>query len=369
MPGVSSDKLLLLLKTTIDNYTSDPNDFEQTFSKQRYIAVDDWFTNGKRKEAEGGPNYVRHVVLNPTGRATHLLPYESKQIAVKGSIDQITVPFTLIDNDWVTNRDEMNRNRGSVQQVINMVKVRREECYKEIAETLEERCFSAPDSATDVRNPLGLRYWISMLEQNATAAGFNAYRVRYGDGASSTNATTTKGGIDGSLANKSMWRNYAATYEGVNEDFIKAVDRLMTLMRFRAPRVKELAGRTQVDIAPSNFSIYAGIDEHNEMLQLARANNDNYGPSLSPYDTPMFRRIEVEHAPVLDSAAYDPVYFVNHNHFYPVVLAGEWLVEDGPMRVSAEQHRTFVTKVNGSYQIMCDNVRHGGAVLHKVVTG
>lgn len=358
MPGVTNDKLLGVLKTTLANLPM--GEFETTFKYQHYEAVSRWFQKDRRVE-DGGTSFKRHIQLDANGNAAFVLPYEQRPINVADSLFEIDVPWVQVNNYWVTNRDEMLRNRGRAK-FIDLIETRRLTAYKHLANVIEERAIQAPMSETDKRFPRGLPYWISMRPSGSSGAGFDGYTVRFGDGTTSV----TKGGINGQT--NELWRNYAATYTGVNDDLFSSMRRGRTLMGFRPPPMPATGSREQIALTPSNFSIYMGIDEFTEYEDKATKQNDNFGPDVAVYNgVVFFSRIPVVHMPTLDSAAYDPIYFVNHNHFYPVILGGEWLLEHEPMSAGVNQHRTFVTHVDSSFNIVCDNVRHGGGVFHKVI--
>lgn len=339
------------------------DEFETVFRYQKYHAVNKWFTRHKR-QADGGTMIQRSIQLTESGTARHILPYERTPISVADSMDEITAPWVLADQFWVTNRDEMLRNRGR-SKFIDHVKARRIDAMKGLANMLEAAAFGVPVSATDKRNPYGLKYWISQRETNDDGQGFDAYRVRFANGSTAV----SKGGIDGSATEKAMWRNYAATYTGINEDFFSRMRRMATLTNFEPPDMVPTDNNGgPTNVMDSNLAIYCGIDEYQEIEDKLTKNNDNYGPDAAPFHgRAAFRRVVFNHAPMLDSETWDPIYFVNHDHFFPYILADEWMIEDGPMR-HPEQHRTFVTHINCSYNIFCDNVRMGGSVMHKLRT-
>jgi hypothetical protein len=67
--------------------------------------------------------------------------------------------------------------------------------------------------------------------------------------------------------------------------------------------------------------------------------------------------------PYLDRDAQDPIYMVNHGYFYPVGLKGDFLRESKPRQLN-DQHNSFVTDVDLSYNFLCTNPR-SCAVLYK----
>lgn len=353
--GLTTDQLIDLTRTTLENL---PNqEFEVALDMQNYPVVNEWF-KGMKKQMGSGTSIKRNIVLDTSGNARMVKLYQKTPINVSDIQKQIDAPWVNVQTHWSIERREAAFNR-SPSGFVNLLKSRRIDATLDLAELLEAQAWGTPISSSDDLNAYGLPYWLSMLEDGATAAGFNAYRVRYSGGTSST----TKGGIDGSASANSKWRNYAFTRTGINEDFIKAMRKAFHSTRFVSPMtVKDLQKGPA-----SNYRIYMGIDELTEYEDLVTQANDNLGRDLDPFHgVTTFKRVPIIVTPTLDDKDYAPIYAVNHSKFFPYVLTGEWMREDGPHK-DVEQHNVATTFIDGTFNFFCTNVREGGFVCHTAI--
>jgi len=368
--GIPNADLLDLIATTLPNLPR--MEFETALEYQSYPVCNQWF-QGDKVQIESGTSIERNIVLDTSGNARHVRLYQKTPINVADVQHKITAPWCQVQTHWSIERREMLRNRAPAR-FIDLLKSRRMDGTLDLADLLETRAWSTPSSAADDLNPRGLPYWLSFREDAVTAAtdggAFSAYRVRYTGGTS----TTTKGGIDGSVAANAKWRNWSAVYTAINADFVKRMRRAFHATNFVAP----ILARDLVTGPASKYRIYMALDELVEYEDLVTSANDNIGRDLDPFHgVTTFRRVPIIYTPQLDgftviggqltSNVVDPVIGVNHNCFYPMVQSGDWMREDGP-HTDVEQHNVFTTFLDGSYQYFCKNVRNGGFTLHKTIT-
>ena len=368
--GISNDKLLDLLATTLPNLPQ--QNFEVALEYQNYPVCNQWF-KGDKVQIESGTSIERNIVLDTSGNARHVRLYQKTPINVADVHHKITAPWCQVQTHWSIERREMLRNRAPAR-FIDLLKSRRLDATLDLAELLELRAWSTPSSAADDLNPRGLPYYISMREDDITAAtdggAFSAYRVRYTGGTS----TTTKAGIDGSAAANAKWRGWAAVYTAINADFVKRMRKAFHATNFVSPTMV-----SDLKTGPaSKFRIYMGLDELSEYEDLVTSANDNLGRDLDPFHgMTTFRRVPIIHTPQLNdftviggsatSNTPAPIFAVNHNFFYPIVQSGDWMREEGPMK-DLETHNVMTTFLDGSYQYWCKNVRQAGFCLHKTIT-
>lgn len=368
--GISNDQLGDLLQTTLKNYPTS-GEFEVALDYQRYPACNLWFKKDKKK-LDSGTSIERNILLDDSGNARHVRPYQKVPINVADTQHKITAPWCVIRGDWSISREEILRNR-SKNGYISLIDSRRLDAKLSIANLLEERAWKAPSSSSDDLNPRGLPYWLSMREDGVTAStddgGYSAYRVRYGGGTSST----TKAGIDGSAEPK--WRNWAAVYTAINDDFITKMRKGCHATSFVSPMVPEelVSGIAQ------NFRFNLGLNALTAYEDYVHANNDNIGSDMAKWHgITTFKRIPMIYTPQLDDVTVtggsatsntdiEPIYGVNHQHFYPYIMEGDWMTEDGP-HTDIDLPRVFTTFMYGQYQYFCNNVRQAGFVLHKTIT-
>ena len=118
----------------------------------------------------------------------------------------------------------------------------------------------------------------------------------------------------------------------------------------------------------SNFRIYMGRKTLSAYSRLKAKNNDNIGPDLGRFGgTLAFNRVPVEHAPELNEDVDAPIYGVNHDHFFPYVMEGDWMRESEP-QFDVQQPEVITVNLIGQYQFFADNVREAGFVGSKIPT-
>lgn len=368
--GISNADLLDLVATTLPNL---PNlEFEVALEYQNYPVCNQWFQKDK-VQVESGHQIERNIILDTSGNARHVRLYQKTPINVTDVHQTLTAPWCQIQTHWSIERREMLRNRAPAR-FINLLQGRRIDGTLDMADLLEERAWLTPSSATDDLNPRGLPYWISMREDAVTSStdegAFSAYRIRYAGG---TNATS-KAGIDGALSANAKWRNYAAVYDSVNAAFVTKLRRAFHATNFVSPMLaKDLRQGPS-----SRFRLYMALDELQSYEDLVTQANDNLGRDLDPFHgMTTFKRVPIIYTPQIDTLTViggsgtsntpDPVYGVNHAHFYPVVQDGDWMREEPPMS-DVEQHNVITSFIDGSYQYMANNVRQAGFCLHKTLT-
>jgi hypothetical protein len=140
--------------------------------------------------------------------------------------------------------------------------------------------------------------------------------------------------------------------------------RAFHLTNFKSPTIaKDLK-----DGPTSKYKLYTNVSVLTEYEDLATKSNDNIGSDMDPFHgNTTFRRVPLVYLPVLDADVDNPVYGVNHAMFYPIVMSGDWMREDGP-KSDIESHNVFTTFVDGTFQIFCKNRRKAGFVLSTVPT-
>ncbi|MFP3325132.1 hypothetical protein R0K05_18905, partial [Planococcus sp. SIMBA_160] len=98
---------------------------------------------------------------------------------------------------------------------------------------------------------------------------------------------------------------------------------------------------------------------------LATKQNDNLGRDLDPFHgMTTFRRVPIHYTPVLDDFTVvdggdtdfspSPIFAINHDKFFPIVLEGDWMRESEPM-IDVEQHNVQTVFVDSSVQFFCNN--------------
>jgi len=352
--GVSNADLLDLTRTTLQNLPD--MEFEVALDFQEYPVCNLWFQRDK-VQVDDGTSIERNIILDTSGNASMVRLYQKTPINVADVQVKITAPWVQSQVHWSIERREALRNRKP-SRYIELLRSRRVDATVDLSDLLERKAWATPTSESDDLNPRGLPYWLSKLETSATTAGFNAMRVRYAGGTTST----TKGGIDGNTNAK--WKGYAFVYTAINADFVRSMRRAFHATHFVSPI-------TAYDLRKGpavNYRIYMGLDELVEFEDLSTKQNDNLGRDLDPFHgTTTFKRVPIIYTPQIDDDDHDAIYGVAHNKFYPFVMEGDWMRESDPMS-DVEQHNVMTTFIDCSYQFFCKNVREAGFVGHKVVS-
>lgn len=354
--GVSNSDLIDLQRTTLQNLPK--QEFEVALQQQEYHVVNKWFTKDKM-ELDSGTSIERNIILDPQGNAQHVRLFQKLTSNVPENQVKITAPWCQVTSSYALERREILRNRKPAGY-ISLLKSRRVTAAVSLANLLEDRAFRSPDSQTDDLNPRGVPYWLNKADAAVSSAGdFIGQTIRFGDG---TTLATNKGGISGS-ANPN-WRNYAFTYTAVNRELVKRMSRAFYATQFKSP----ILAKDLTDGPLANFRIYVGLDTMVDLEDLADSKNENLGSDLLPFHgVTAFKRIPLLHTPQLNTDTDSPIIAINHDMFFPYILEGDWMREDDPMN-DVEQPDTFTTRMSGSYQFFCKNLRLGGFVGSKVTS-
>lgn len=364
--GIQDSQLLDLLATTLKNLPFDGK-YQNTLPYQRYEAVSRWFKKDKI-EVDGGTSYTRKIELTDNGSARHISPYEKLDFTQVDGLSDIDVRWSIIVGSWVTERHEILRNRGKAK-IIPYLQKKRMSGLKSYYNELESKAWATPLNASDKKNPFGLPYWLTKMTSatKATLAagsqrGFYGYNPIYGDGTTAADC----GGLDSSststLAGAARWRNWAAAYPNSAFDLgvIGELRWAFLKLGFEPP---EQLSDLRVGGKMNNFRIYTNDVTRIAYETLANQQNDNLGNDLDQFGGNVsFRKIPIKYVPLLDTDTSNPLYLVNHDHFFPVVREGEWEREAEPMN-DRQQPSVYTTTINGEYQYFCDNRREAGAVI------
>lgn len=359
--GVPNTDLVDLINTTLTNLPD--MEFEFALKYQQYEVVSKWFREEKI-QIDSGTSITRNISLDTTGNAKHVRLYQRNAINISDTQKQITAPWVQANTYYSYERRELLRNRDPAA-FVRLIDSRRLDGVLDLANLIELRAICAPNSDTDDLNPRGLFYWLSLRNGADEGEGFDGRTIRWNGGGTTTN----KGGIDGNLAANARWRNYAATYNAVNGEFLSRLRRAFYACKFVAPPGLPTQKAT---VDPEKFKMYCGLDTLVAYDDLVAKNNDNLGADLGKFSgDSVFRRVGITYMPVLDDVAcgistYKPFVGVNHSKFFPIVQEGDWMRENEAMN-DVEQHNVFTVHMDSSYQLFCNNVREAGFVMHTPV--
>lgn len=353
--GVTTGMLRDLLATGLAKLPM--GEFEVALQYQTYPIVDQWFRRVKRRVASGHSISMR-VQLTTNGSARHVGLYEVTGNAQVDTMSEISAHWVHAEAKMHWERHELDMNRAP-SRLIDLIKERRVAAMMDLADEIEEKAWLTPPTSTSQKFPLGVPYWINFLNSGTTDYNgqFAGYTAVFGDGST----TTSVGGIDGSQATFSKWRNWAANHTGMGMQLIDTLRRAIRRVNFTPP----MSVRQLYNGPSSQLRLYSNQDMADEYERMVNAGPDDRNGDLNPFGGLLtFKRIPWIAVAALDAINYNPIYGLNHGHFFPYVLRDWWLKEDEPIRDRAQRH-VFTVGIDCSYQFFCNNKRAGGFVIHE----
>jgi len=365
--GVKNADLVDLIETTLPDLPK--QNFEVAWTNQNYEACRIYQED--RMEIDGGTSIKRKLMLNPTGNARYRRLFDTDEPAVGDVMYEIDVPWTQVGTHYSWDKVEILRNKNSAKGFIRLLETRRIDGLWSLADLIEDRFWKAPDSATDDLNPYGVPYYLNMLDDDSTTAGFSGKTIRYEGGTTGTVCA----GLDANTETK--WKNYAATYTKIDNAFLKTFRTAFIKTKFKAPIILNDPS------SPYNAAkrIYSDADVAVELQDLADAKDDNHSGKdvlgnlrMDDGGLVYINRLPVIYISQLDdvtdpvqSSATAPLYCVDFTKFIPYVQDGFWMEESEPM-TDRGQHTTFTIFLDGSHNNLCINRRTAGFVVHKPIT-
>ena len=275
----------------------------------------------------------------------------------------LTVDPVLLWNEWSFLRDEVEHNTGK-EAIYNVLKPKRQSCLEDIALLLEQKGWSIPASGS--QEPNGVPYYVVF---NNSSDGFT--------GGAPTGYTTVAGINPTTYTN---WKNYSYKYVTASKpDLVTKMRKVQRQINWISPVSNQDYTKGQFN----NYRIYCDETTLESFESIGEAQNENLGRDLAPYGTVrdvkmesnqlVFRRHPIIWIRMLDdtnvmtsAVAVNPVYFIDHSTFYPVVWKGDVFREDEPIRLQ-NQPRTFRVDVWLKYNYLNVNRRANG-VLSKATS-
>ena len=317
---------------------------------------------------DGGTSIQRKVSFDTSGNAAYREMFDTDEPKFGDSIHTIDVHWALIGTNASWDEFEIVQQMNSKKGYVNLVQTRRDKAIIDLADLIETTMIAAPESATDKKTPFTLPYYLRVLNSAGainTTAGFNGTTVTYGNASTGTIIA----GID--AATETKWRNWCAPYTAINNAFLKAYRKACIKTKFRVPIIldtplmKERARKMQA---------VAGTDSVLDLMELVDNKDDNHvstkkealgGLLVANGDLVRINRVPIIPLDTLDSASYTPIYTFDLAYFKPVVHDGYWMKKSPPRSGGTRQHTAYTSFVDGAHNILVENIRKCGHVLHK----
>lgn len=305
-----------------------------------------------RTTLESGKGIKRTLMTKMSDLAQFIDRYtDEDEVAFENVLAQLSTEWCTIQVPWMMEDRELLMNRGKAV-VTNIVKPRRHSAMLGLADLLEDKVWTVRLPGSD-KFPNGFPYYIV---KNATE-GFNGGLPSGHTDVAGINLTTTPN-----------YKNYSNTYVNISGgDGIRKFSRGHRRMRWISP----FGVSNQIAATNRNrFRIYTNNDGADNFEDYADGTNQNLGVNVSVNDIPgggtsrrgarvdassgeiVFKGHPIIALDILDTDTSNPFYFTDWNTIQVVVLAGDYLREDGPYP-DAKKHFWKVLWMSLTFQIIC----------------
>lgn len=347
MPTLKAEDIPDLVYGTLEKYGKPK--FSQIAQKlTEYEVMPRWFKKDK-VVVDSGYGIRESLMTKLSGSWRHVGLFERDSVNVVDLMSQINLRWAHGTANYAFEYREVLMNSGA-QQIYKLLNPRRGACMLDVAQGLEDDAFTLP-AVGDKKSPYGVPYWIVSSETQ----GFNGKRP---------SGYTTVGGIDPDSVEG--WRNWTDAYVSrVKADVIRRMRKAKRNTKWKSPvNVKDAR-----DPNVNRYSVYCNENVISDLEELGENQNENLGRDLGAGTSNItFKGHPIIYLPVLDSRTDDPIYMLNHDTFYPVVLKGDWLRESKPKALDGSpdgQHNTFVTHIDCSYNYLCIDRRRNAVIVKK----
>lgn len=323
--------------------------------------------NGRVKVG-GGKNIERYITLGDEGNAKHRGNWEEDTHNVVNITEVIKAYWVTASSNFSYNVIESDMNQGAAQ-IYDVVEAKYNNCLRELSDEMYEGCLTTPTSSADKLNPKALPAWIS-YGTNGSTGGWTCYGGRYNDGGGvATTADFNSGDIASSATSNARWASYYADHDGdLDESLLVLLDRATRKLNFEGPQYPKALDET--GRGGGRFSLYSNDNVIGNINLLYAKSDDQMGYRIgSHFGVPTFKQMPFEYVGILDTAnttiyGTDPIFGVNHELFYPVVL-GNWDFKIGKPRARDQQHLVVTTDIDVVYTWICENRQFGGFLVNQ----
>ena len=320
--------------------------FQQVYQDLQYFEVmSKWLKKDKVKFKNGSSVKENIMIGDADSSAEHVGYMDEDSVDIQDVMKTLSVDWKHVQTKWaVVYQTDILMNSGEAE-IVDILKVRRAKALIDLAQEFENKAFGAVPATTNTTDPYGLKYWIV---QNATT-GFNG---------GNPGSYTSVGGLNPDVL--SRWKNWTATYSGV----ITKLGAVKTMRKCK----RQTGWKTPVTIPDyrgkmgQRYRLYCNETTLSEFEDVGEGQNESLGKDIASMDGQIvFRGAPIIWVPKLDADSNNPVYFVDHSTFRPVVLRGDYLRE-GKAKQNPNAHNVFQTFVDTSYQYLCDDRRRSGVI-------
>lgn len=364
MAGIQIEQATDLLMGTLGAFK--PNQFEIALKSQTAEIVNRWFKTDK-KVLSGGDSVKFYIQLKRSNNATHTRLYDTDDVNVANTMTEGSVNWTHAKTAWAYDIRELAMNKGNPQRVFSILEAKIKAAFHDLIIELEEAAWRTPSSSTDDLSPHGIPAWLAQADADSDTGNFTGYVGDYTTAADAESAYSSVAGISCTSTTNPYWANWYADHDNLLDDsLLKLLSKAVLHTHFETPTVAGEALDPNSNF--SNFRYYTSSAVILELEEIARKSDDRIGFDLGKYaGATIFKGVPFKWVVDLDTEltyvrGLNPIYGINHNHFYPVVLSDNNFrrTKPGPKNGS---HNVLEGFVDLSYAYVCDNRRTGGFLI------
>ncbi|MBR3651479.1 MAG: phage major capsid protein [Victivallales bacterium] len=311
----------------------------------------------------GGTECVFDALVKKSQNARNVGLYEPDTVSAIDGLAKGQVPWRHTQVSYLFEDHEIAMN-ADPHQLVNLIKLRREQAMLGLADLLEANFFGKPENADDAKTPWGLFYWLvkSTAVNSATSnCGFNG-------GAPS--GFSNVAGL--SPSTYPQWKNYVAPYYSVGKfsdggtltdgDFIPHLRRCFEYTNWKSPLGGEEMGKT----FGQRFKLFTNFELQEQVEKYLEDKNELlFKADLAPlYGKTTFRGVPFFSVPFLDNDSSNPVYGVNTDTFEFRFLKG-FKMRESEVKDAPNQHNVSIVFCDNSYNLICYD-RRRNFVMNKV---
>ena len=336
--------------------------------------------NESRVQFSSVPNVNWNLMTEQSGSARDVGLYEVDQTSVGDVMATAEIPYRHMTANYSIERREIAFNRAP-SQIVDLVKIRRNDAMISLAEHIEKRFWGVPGSSADEKKIYGIGYWIVDHDHSGSGAGAG---FKGGNPTGFANVA----GINPDTVTR--WKNWSAKYSdtpgsalagptygatsnpgagqtgGGNPDSTGFSDMVVQLREaYVKCAFKPIPGVEYSDYNKGNrYGLYTNYKVISYLEEVLARRNDNLGMDVGATDGRVqFRGIPLTYCPYLDSnvtvsagTVANPIYGIDWGVFESVFLEGEYMRETGP-DTAPNQHTVFTTHVDLTMNVRCTDRR------------
>jgi len=339
MPTLQIEQFGDLVRTT-QNELGEPN-FVNLMSTLREFPAAKMLLKKSQMKVQAGPQIEWRIMVDHNHQAENVAITDHDSMGAKDGMIVAKINWKKTKTGYSFYHEEILANREP-RKIVDLITVKRAQSQTSWVELMEQNFWKFP-TASDVRTPLGLPYWVP---KNATE-GFNGGHPTGYSSVADVSSTTYP-----------RWNSYSGQYTSVTSDNLIRMARKMARLTHFKPAVDGLPSFDKGEQRKyfTNDSVFASLEE------ILDGKNDNHGNELAKYDgTVKFRRADVETIPYLDADTTNPFYQIDFGVFGMVCLNGAWAKETTWDRYPGQRNVTAVF-IDYVYNFICRDRRKQGVL-------